>query len=500
MQRTVRRTSLPVNKQKWNELNRLAEQYAEEKNIHVRVFNSGRYFSVCRSDRTRRDNLVKTGYVSHLQARMWKTALKDGYETVVKYHAGQAVSLRQKVGRKDWTDNQKRYAYWLSYTSSRIAGFLSGNAPVPEHFRTEYQERKPVINYLRRHARQENGKKPSVKSARSVCLDSDMYSVFVHNGVQYIRIMGLIKGKRIVIPLTGSTPIKGNIRIVLDKDRQRIEVHYTAEIKTKKLMGKPCALDAGITEVFTDESGNRYGTEFGKVTGNASESLKVKGRHRNRLHQIYKKKKNKNIKKFNLGRKKQKTEKKKLRSEFARQINTATNSVARKRKPAAVITERLDIRGKAKSKKMSRLVSMWTRTILNDRMEFKALAEGFCHKQVNPAYTSQTCPFCGYVHKNNRKGDMFQCLKCGHADVSDRIAAINLLARYNDPEITLYTPKEQVKSVLDRRFIAGWKAGNSDCSGQDFNPAAKPGKERNCRRQLNKNSGHEHIQLHLNMF
>ena len=41
-------------------------------------------------------------------------------------------------------------------------------------------------------------------------------------------------------------------------------------------------------------------------------------------------------------------------------------------------------------------------------------------KVVNPAYSSQTCPSCGYVSRNNRKGIKFVCRSCGrksHADV-----------------------------------------------------------------------------------
>jgi hypothetical protein len=34
-----------------------------------------------------------------------------------------------------------------------------------------------------------------------------------------------------VIPLTGFTPICGNIRLVLDEERQRVEIHYTASLK-----------------------------------------------------------------------------------------------------------------------------------------------------------------------------------------------------------------------------------------------------------------------------
>ena len=58
------------------------------------------------------------------------------------------------------------------------------------------------------------------------------------------------------------------------------------------------------------------------------------------------------------------------------------------------------------------------------------------------------------VHKDNRKGNIFNCLKCGHTDHADRVAAINLCARYDDPDITIYTPKSVVLSILQIRFTA----------------------------------------------
>ena len=31
---------------------------------------------------------------------------------------------------------------------------------------------------------------------------------------------------------------------------------------------------------------------------------------------------------------------------------------------------------------------------------------------VNPKFTSQKCSKCGYIHKNNREGNIFHCLNC----------------------------------------------------------------------------------------
>src|SRR5688572_8776530 len=98
-------------------------------------------------------------------------------------------------------------------------------------------------------------KRPSscVRKARSFALDANMYKLFEHQGVQYIQVMSLISRQRIIIPLTGHTPITGNLRVVLDFDRQRVEIHYTAELDPSSEADEAapdeavCGLDAGLT-------------------------------------------------------------------------------------------------------------------------------------------------------------------------------------------------------------------------------------------------------------
>lgn len=118
------------------------------------------------------------------------------------------------------------------------------------------------------------------------------------------------------------------------------------------------------------------------------------------------------------------------------------------------MTEKLDIRGKAYSKEISRRVSLWHRRKLKERIEFKASVAGCDRKQINPAYTSQVCPDCGYLNKANRRGDKFQCKNCQHTGHADVIAAVNQKARLNDHQITPYTPKETVRLILVRRYEA----------------------------------------------
>ena len=61
-------------------------------------------------------------------------------------------------------------------------------------------------------------------------------------------------------------------------------------------------------------------------------------------------------------------------------------------------------------------------------LEYKALLSGSQVIAVNPAYTSQDCPVCGYRAKENRNRGKheFQCGHCGYRSNDDRIGAMNL--------------------------------------------------------------------------
>jgi putative transposase len=49
---------------------------------------------------------------------------------------------------------------------------------------------------------------------------------------------------------------------------------------------------------------------------------------------------------------------------------------------------------------------------------------------VPPHYTSQTCPCCGHVAKENRKTQaQFECVDCGYKNNADVVGAMNILAR-----------------------------------------------------------------------
>jgi len=50
--------------------------------------------------------------------------------------------------------------------------------------------------------------------------------------------------------------------------------------------------------------------------------------------------------------------------------------------------------------------------------------------KVNPKHTSQTCPECHHVSKDNRTTQSrFKCVECGYTENADLVGALNVLAR-----------------------------------------------------------------------
>lgn len=70
----------------------------------------------------------------------------------------------------------------------------------------------------------------------------------------------------------------------------------------------------------------------------------------------------------------------------------------------------------------------WAFYQLRQMIEYKAKLNHSTVIDCDPAYTSQKCPKCGYIHKANRnkKTHTFTCQSCGYQSNDDRIGALNL--------------------------------------------------------------------------
>ena len=64
------------------------------------------------------------------------------------------------------------------------------------------------------------------------------------------------------------------------------------------------------------------------------------------------------------------------------------------------------------------------------QLDYKLAWRGGHLIAVPPQYTSQTCPCCGHVSKDNRQTQAkFECVDCGFEENADKVGAINVLER-----------------------------------------------------------------------
>jgi len=133
-----------------------------------------------------------------------------------------------------------------------------------------------------------------------------------------------------------------------------------------------------------------------------------------------------------------------LESKLSGMIKTETgrisNDLVRRHPGTVFVLEDLDLRGCRGQK----------------RFAYRALATALASKApvevVNPAYTSQECPSCGYISRSNRSGIKFHCRSCGRKAHADWVGASGILRRSGDNDIGCADHPSSVKATLRRRF------------------------------------------------
>lgn len=89
------------------------------------------------------------------------------------------------------------------------------------------------------------------------------------------------------------------------------------------------------------------------------------------------------------------------------------------------------------------------------RFAYRALQTNLARKvpteTVNPAYTSQECPSCGYVHRANRTSTRFRCRSCGRKAHADWVGAVNVLGRSQTRHVGRDDRPFEVKRALVAR-------------------------------------------------
>lgn len=224
-----------------------------------------------------------------------------------------------------------------------------------------------------------------------------------------LRLSTLNKGKRITLPLKKTKvfnkwknkPLSKIIQGCALSESHVIVWIDLPDLENKK-SGKTIGLDIGVNKLIVDSDGNEYGKEFIQIR-----------------KKIQRKKRNSKAYKRTL----------KERDNY---INRIVNQLPYDNIKILGIEKLLNLK-KGKSKKRSKnfrkAMIPWRYRQVISRIECKAQENRIRLVKVNPVNTSRTCPICSEVSKNNRKGEIFKCIRCNYTSDSDYVGAFNVLIK-----------------------------------------------------------------------
>jgi IS605 OrfB family transposase len=83
-------------------------------------------------------------------------------------------------------------------------------------------------------------------------------------------------------------------------------------------------------------------------------------------------------------------------------------------------------RGSITRRRKNQKLGNWSFYQFEEDLRYKAEELGKTVILVDPSYTSQKCPRCGCVHRENRYGPSFKCIECDYQLHSDLVASRNI--------------------------------------------------------------------------
>ena len=252
----------------------------------------------------------------------------------------------------------------------------------------------------------------------------------------WITISTLAYRKLLALPLVGNPYVSKSDQVthgILARKTKDGRWRFEAVDKKEWFVRDPdpgerkIGVDVGLNVIAASSNGDLYGEDFKPKYDRFY--FKVKKIRANRKRQGF----DKDSKRLN-----------RLESRLSGMIKTETGRVANvlvKRFPdTTFVVEDLALRGSPGSK----------------RFAYKALITSLESKapiiKVNPAYTSCTCPSCGYVSKANRSGTKFVCTCCGRVSHADWVGSVNILGRSEDKSIDTDDRPFIVEKVLKERY------------------------------------------------
>jgi putative transposase len=261
--------------------------------------------------------------------------------------------------------------------------------------------------------------KPKFRKHAAVAYDQRIMSF---KGIDRVSLLTL-EG-RVVVPFVlgayqaeGMKLPKGQSDLVLRKDGKwfllvTVDLPDSAPTPTTDFIG----VDLGIANIATDSDGNKHS---GKPVDDVRRKHNLQRKRLQRKGTKGAKKKLKRVaQKEGRFRKHQNH---RISKEIVAKAEGTGRGIALE--DLKGIRERVTARGKDARNRLSG----WSFAQLFVFLNYKAQRAGVAIVQVDPSYTSQTCPECGHRERSNRKNQSeFRCKACGHEQHADIVGARNI--------------------------------------------------------------------------
>lgn len=204
----------------------------------------------------------------------------------------------------------------------------------------------------------------------------------------------------------------GSCRLLRNKGKFKIELIYEQATPVIHKSSKILAIDAGINCLMSCSDGRQIGLELKRLLSELNKKQQKSKSYTRKLNQIH------------------------------NYVRWCVNQLDWSNLSDLVIENLKYIQISTKkrvSKTTRKLLSKWNLGLWHRAIEQKCEANCVCLHQVEPKYTSQTCPRCGNVDKGNREGVLFRCTSCGYEANADLNASINILNRFRQEKSKLST-------------------------------------------------------------
>jgi len=427
-------------------------------------------------DRRRNGTLKQAGLTTHYSALATASAfaaLKGSWQTTI-------AEARDLVSRNpNLTDAERHWLRYVLRWPAHLQTSLDGKTVRLEQDWAAAIDEGLLSRKLRRLILRHRASLPGTPKSVWLELDTNCYRAFARPNDRafkgaWLAVTGSGNRRRINIPLAGrgldefkprtqKENSRPGLRVSISGDR--IVFNLVEHVAVATAVGAQTAgIDKGYRTLVTlsishPESALSYGHGEDVTIAAIAEAQTTRLKHRRRLAAYERSVRNtdvakaRRIRRNNLHRTKLQRRSEADTARLRQDIGRALNEMFASNPHIGVINcEALDFVGNRLARTPNRRLGRWLKGYLQSALTYKAELHGVKLNVVNAAYTSQTCPRCGYLSQKNRSGERFLCRACSYTAGADAVAATNVLRRGSDPAITRRTSKGEVRQILEARW------------------------------------------------